>query len=113
MKIRILNVIQGIIDSHFKSLLLAGAFPKCQYKEEQGWRSYSMFEYSNTYARLAKLVDAKMKKELDPELGVFTRKHSKAFLAQVEELVKDITEAEVEGHPERFHTFADSVLESM
>jgi hypothetical protein len=112
MKLRIINAINEILDNRFKTLLRSGAFPDVKWSEEGMWKSYSLFEYSNTYARFAKLVDQKMKVELDPQLGVFTRKHSAPFLASVQAIVDKIGEAEITINPERFRSFADAVIEN-
>lgn len=79
------------------------------YEKTERFTSYSMFEYSDLWARFAKVLDEKMKVELDPNLGVFTRKHSKAFLEKVQNLVCSIEEKDISNHPERFRSFADAV----
>lgn len=111
MMLRVTEAVHGVTLEHFKSMLLSGAFPKVNYKQEGGRVSYSMFDYSNTYARMMKLVNEKMEKELDPELGVFTRKRSKKFLEELAKLVSTITPEEVENYGSRYRSFADAVME--
>lgn len=112
MLLSITKAVSALTRKHFENLLLAGAFPKINYsRNERGWISYSMFEYSNTYARFMKLVDERVKVDLDPHLGVFTRKHSKAFLSELEKVLATIGEKEIENHGDRFRSFADAVIE--
>jgi hypothetical protein len=99
-----------IISNHFESMLLHGAFPEVHYEKYEGGHSYYMFEYSNTHARLAKLVDILIKEKLHEPLGIFTRKQNAAFMVQVIEMVTQIKEADVALNPERFHSFADDVM---
>jgi hypothetical protein len=113
MMLRITNKIYKIADKVFKGMLLTGAFPECHYSKGDVFESYSLFEYANTHSKFMKILDKRMKVELDPDLGVFTRKSNKIFLAKVEELAKDITEADMIGTTDRFHTIADSIMESM
>ena len=116
MRVSITKAIDSIMSKHFREMLLAGAFPKIDYhvteigSENAIVKSYNLFEYSNTWATYAKVIDKKMKESLDPRLGVFTRKHSGAFLDDVKKIVNTVTEAEVLSHNERFRSFADAVL---
>lgn len=111
MRLSITSAINNITTKHFESMMLEGAFPEVKFHVEDRWKSYSMFEYANTYARFMKLLDAKMKISLDPHLGVFTRKYSKSFLAKVQDLMNEITERDVLIYESRFRSFADAVME--
>jgi hypothetical protein len=110
MMLSIITAINKILDRKFKSMLRNGYFPEVHYEEYPGGHSCYMFEYSDTHAAFAKVVDKQMKEKLDPRLGVFTRKHSTSFLAEVEKIVENVTDVDVYATmPERFHSFADSV----
>lgn len=109
MRVSILTAIRKIMENHLENLLLVGAFLECRYERTERFVSYSLFEYSDLWARYAKVVDEQMKVELDPVMGVFTRKHSKAFLEEVENLIFTIREEHISNHPERFRSFADRV----
>lgn len=111
MMLSITKVIHNIGEKKFRKMLREGCFPKVNYEEYPGGHSYSMFDYSDTWAAFMKVLDGWMKETgLDRRLGVFTRKHSAQFLADVEKLAEHITETNVyDVMPERFHSFADSV----
>jgi len=114
MILRVITVVNGIAKKRYTEMLRNGAFPEVRYEEaisEDGFKShsYSLFEYSDVWATFMKVLDAKIKEELNDELGIFTRKHSKAFLAKIEKFCAGITESEVAGYNDRFHNFADDV----
>lgn len=111
MWLSITKAISSISRDYFDNMLLAGAFPETNFTKVNGWKSFSLFEYSDTYARFMKLVDAKMKASLDPELGIFTRKHSAKFLEQFKSLLAEITEDDIRSFESRFRSFADAVRE--
>lgn len=109
MWLKITSAVGTVTKKHFEKMLLAGAFPAVNFQKGDKFTSYNLFEYSDTHARFMKLLDAKMKINLDPELGVFTRKHSKLFLDKLEKLVSEINETDVLNYHNRFHSFADDV----
>lgn len=110
MKLSITKAIKNIVAPHFEKLLLTGAFPEINFEKGNGFRSYNMFEYADIYARYAKLVDKLMKeKGLDSQLGIFTRKSSKNFLALLDKIVSAITEQDIRNNGSRFVSFADMV----
>lgn len=115
MMLSVIRAISKIARERFENMmLLEGAFPEVKFSKARGWASYSLFDYSDLNARFMKLVDFRMKEQgLDERLGVFTRKHSVAFLAQVQKLVNDISEGDVLAHGERFRSFADGVRDSI
>jgi hypothetical protein len=113
MMLSITRVIEKIAQKAFEKMLLSGAFPDVNYSKSGGFVSYSMFAYCDKWGKFTKILDKWMKEELDPELGIFTRKHSAKFLAEVEKLANEITEADMLGQREHFHTFADSLMESL
>jgi hypothetical protein len=119
MRLRITKAIVTIADNAFKGLLAQGAFPKARYsssvdKSGHRWEEYSLFEYCDAWGKFTKILDKWMKQEgLDPELGIYTRKHNAEFLAKVKILADEITELDVVNQKEHFHTFADSILESI
>lgn len=84
-----------------------GAFPEVKYKEGNGWAQYSLIPYTTVWARFMKCVDAFVKAEIDPELGIFTRKHSAATLQKLDNILANITEEMVISTPERFQTWVD------
>lgn len=112
MRLHIIEAIKNPCDKKFKSMLGNGSFKEADYKvsvDERGhsWTSYNMIEYSTTWSRFMKWVDDEMKKSIDPELGVFTRKHSKAVLSGLEEILSRITEEAVSNMATRFQTMWD------
>lgn len=111
MILRVTRAIGDIGRKALEKLLLAGAFPQVRYGTDKlNCRSYSMFEYADTNARFMKVADKRIKAETGDELGIFTRKHSAGFLAQIEKIFAGITEQDVnEDFEERFHSFADDV----
>jgi hypothetical protein len=115
MRLSVTKVINDIMHARLVELFKEGAFPKVQYKEEVQangfkWKSYSMFDFSFVWGTFAKVIDKKMKVSLDPELGVFTRKRSKAFLDEVTKLCAGVGELDVLMSDERFKTWMDDVM---
>lgn len=104
---RITQAIAQPCNKRFQQMLKAGSFPKVNFKVWDTGKSYNMIEYSVTWARFMKCVDKLMDKEIDPDLGAFTRKHSKIVLDKLQTLLEGITEADVNGTTERFKTMWD------
>lgn len=117
MILRVITAIHDIAKKHFESLLDNGAFPKVKWETSLSpdgghkWRSYSMFDYSDTWATYMKLLDKMIKEQLADSYGIFTRKHSAEFLVQIETIVNSISEQDVYNQDERFRSFADGVRE--
>jgi len=114
MILRVIKAVNSIAKERYTEMLKNGAFPEVNYREEisatgNKSHSYHLFEYSDVWATLMKVLDVKIKEELGDELGIFTRKHSKAFLAKIEKFCADITESEVARHNDRFDNFADAL----
>lgn len=112
----VIRAIKDIATKHFESLLDNGAFPKIKWEKSTSgdgfkWKSYSMFDYSDTWATYMKLLDKMIKEQLADSYGIFTRKHSAGFLAQIETVVNSISEQDVYDQNERFRSFADGVRE--
>ena len=108
MRLRITKAINEVMRNHFEGMLLnAGAFPEINFRKEKNWTSYNMIEYSETYARFAKLVDKRLIDAGLDTLGVFTRKHSASFIEELRKIVCSVTEDEVYEHRERFKTIFD------
>lgn len=115
MILKLTKAVHDVLDKRFKAMLLNGSFPEIKYvKNDRGFTSFLLFEYSNTWARYSKHVDARIKSEgLDPQLGVFSRKRSADFLKALEAIVNDVTESDVRNQEERFRSFADGVVDAM
>ena len=114
MMLRVTKAISDIARKHFEGLLDNGAFPKIKWEKSTSgngfkWKSYSMFDYSDTWATYMKLLDKMIKEQLADSYGIFTRKHSAGFLAQIETVVNSISEQDVYDQNERFRSFADGV----
>ena len=107
MQLSIIDVIQRPCKQRFEQMLLAGSFPKVGFSRWEGGKKYNMIEYSAIWARFMKCVDGVMKKEVDPELGAFTRKHSAKLLAQLQTILESVIEGDVLGTTERFKTMWD------
>jgi len=110
MRLLVIKVIKSIAKNRFTELLKSGAFPEINYRRtgETGY-SYHMLPYSDTWATYMKLLDRLIKETLELPLGVFTRKHSKKLLIEIETLCANITEEDINNNGERFTSFADSV----
>ena len=113
MKLHLIKAIDNIADNRFKEMLKEGAFPQVKYKDNGMFKSFSLFEYCDIWGKFTKILDEKMKQELDPRLGIFTRKHSATFLEEVKKLADDIVEADIIGQDEHFSTLADYVRGSV
>jgi hypothetical protein len=111
MKVHILRVINEKITKAFEDLLLTGAFPEVRFENggHHGFKSYSLFEYSDLHATFTKLVDKRIREQLGDINGVFTRKHSAKFLEQVYAIIDGISVADLKGTKDRFHSFADDL----
>lgn len=108
MRLHLTKAIQDIAREKFQAMLVAGCFPKVQYKRDEKWETYSMMDYSVTWATFVKVLDIRMKEAgLDTSLGVYTRKHSAQLLAKTKELAEKITDTDVYAQPTRFGTMWD------
>jgi hypothetical protein len=98
--------IRDTLKQRFENEILEnGEIPKVQWSKNGVFKSYSMFEYSENWAKFCRLVDKKMKENVGE--GVFTRKYNKALLAQVENIAKNINGEDVINQQERFRTWMD------
>ncbi len=95
------------MEEKIRDLCLAGHFPKVEYKDTGKFRSYSLMEYTELRARIAKLVSDKLI-EAGYEKGVFaTRLRSKAFQDKATEIVKGLTVDEIKAPGPRYRTWMD------
>lgn len=106
MRLHVIDAIRKPCREKFQTLIENG-FPKVAYSKTNGFQSYNLTEYSLAWARFLKLVDSKMILLVDPQLGVFTRKHSQGALLNLSVILNSITEQDVHNHPERFDTMFD------
>lgn len=115
MMLSVTKAVHDVTCKRFQDMMLnEGAFPEVGFSISRSasghiFESYSLFEYSDLYARFMKLVDKLMKENLDPSLGVYTRKHSKSFLAEVQGICDNIKEPDVLIFEERFRSIADGI----
>jgi len=112
MRLSITRAISEIGREKFHNMMLAGAFPKVKYEQSKNvrgftWETYSMMDYSVTWAKFMKVADIQIKEKTGDPLGVFTRKHSAQFLATIKGIVNNIAEADVFAQEERFQTMWD------
>lgn len=108
MMLSIINAIKEILKTRFHTMLQNGAFPEVNYRGVDGYgHSFYMMEYSTFWSMFAKVADKYIKEKIDPELGVFTRKHSQKVLSVVKEIVENINEQEVRESATRFKMWAD------
>ena len=108
MRLSITNAVLDVLRKRFENMMLnEGAFPDVNFGKGNGFKSYNMIEYSTTWATFAKVVDELIKEKLDPELGTFTRKRSKAFVSELTDIVNGVTEMDVINSRERFKTWVD------
>jgi len=113
MKLSVTNAIDKIADKYFEKLLLEGAFPEVKFSKTNGWKQYSLIPYCDTWGKFAKVLDRKMKETIDPELGLYTRKHSAKVLVEVDRLASEITEDDVIFQGKGLRTFADAFREGI
>ena len=116
MMLSVIKAIYTIANKRFESMLLAGSFPEIKYSATETpdgvrMKSYSLFEYSNTWATFMRVLDRRIKETLNDNLGIFSRKHSSTFLADVQTILDKITEVDVLKSDERFRSFADGVMD--
>lgn len=98
MRVHILKAIDDLMTVRLEAMFAMGAFPEVRFQRSSYGYSYSLFEYGDTYRAMARVLDTRMKeKELDPVMGVFTRKHSEKVLAQVKEILDEVCEADIIG----------------
>jgi hypothetical protein len=110
MMLSVTRVIRKIGEKAFEAMLGTGAFPEVRFSNEGGFKSMSLFDYSNKWSKFMKILDTWMKQEkLDEKLGIFTRKHSADFLAKVTKLANDITVEDMQNQVLRFHTWCDDL----
>lgn len=108
MWLKITEAIYKAIIGRMHEMCLQGAFPEVKYSKADGWGTYSMIDHSVTYSKMAKFVDKKIKeKGLDEQLGVYTRKHSGSFMAELKKILDDIVEADIINQVDRFKTMWD------
>lgn len=102
------TLVRKTLNDRFEDMMISeGAFPEVQFKKSVTGCSYLMMEYSTLWARFSRTVDNRMKDSGLDLAGVWTRKRSKAFIAKLGELVKEVTEEEVRGTADRFKTMWD------
>ena len=111
--LRVIKAVREVTGKHFERILDDGAFPEINWERHSLGHSFSLFEYSDINAQYMKLVDKLIKEFSGDKLGVFTRKHSKVFLADLEKVCADVTESDIIKHKERFRSFADEVRGSI
>lgn len=111
MKLHITDAIKKPCSNKFESMLLNGLFPNVNFRESESngikWHSYNMLDYSFAWSQFMKWVDLEMKKDIDPSLGVFTRKHSKSVLLKLDEILNTATEEGIYAVDKRFRTMFD------
>jgi hypothetical protein len=106
--LRVTNAIDAVVNGQYKAMLKAGAFPEVEYKQEQGCTRFLLMEYSKIWTIYAKIVSEKIKQELNEPLGIFTRKRSALFLAEVKRISEGVTEGDVYSFSgQRFKGFMD------
>jgi hypothetical protein len=109
MKVKILSVIQEILHDKFIKLLSDPLYEKVNYQKNSTGYSYSLFEYSEAWSQFVKFVNDKMLLLFDDPNGVFTRKRSKAFLSELENLVQPITAKQVVSYNKRYTTMFEKI----
>ena len=109
MRVGILKVIQDLLHNKFVSLLSDPLYEKVNYRENGTGHSYFMFEYSEAWAQFVKFVNDKMLLVFDDPNGVFTRKHSKAVLAKIEEILSSITAKQVVSYNKWYTTMFEKI----
>jgi argininosuccinate lyase len=111
MMLSVTNAVHKVLYARFEKMMLnEGAFPEVAYSNSGGFRSYRMFEYNKRWTTFTKLVDHEIKHDMVDDLGIYSRKRNAKFLAYLEHICKEITPAQVEESPERFHTWVDRML---
>ena len=107
MMLSITKAIKDILKNRFHFMLENGAFPEVNYRGDGTSHSYYMMEYSTIWSTFAKVADSYIKANVDPRLGVFTRKHSAKVLDVIKAIVDGISEQEVKECGIRFKTWCD------
>ena len=92
-----------IAQNKFKDMMRNGAFPKVQYKDGNGFQSYSMIEYSTTWARFCKVVQNELVAK-GIEFGLWQNARNQSYLNTVKEVCDGITEDKVNASEEKFQT---------
>jgi len=99
---------RDIANKAFKELLIAGAFPKVEYKESVGMYngmsvSYAMIEYSTVWATYTKIIQNKLIAN-GYEFVLWTNARNSKYIVAVEDAVHNTTEDEVNNSSDRFRT---------
>ena len=99
------NKASEIVDSKFKSLLLAGNWEKCNYQKTEFSQSYNMIEYATTRARYCKAIQNKLVTK-GYEYGLWQNARNKDYLNAVQGVVDKVTVEDVDKS-DRFKTMFD------
>jgi hypothetical protein len=106
--LRVTKAVHDVMSARFEEMLLAGAFPQVKYSNSGGFRSYSLFEYSNVWATYAKVIDEVIKHDMQDTYGIFSRKRNAKFLTYLKRICAEVTEKQVNDTFIRFKSFADN-----
>ena len=108
MILSITNTIHKVLSKRFEVLLTAPEMAHVKFYKDDVSRGFNMIEYSVEWSKFAKIADARIKEEkLDEKLGVFTRKHSDAFINKLTPILESISVTDMVQATNRFKTWCD------